>query len=431
LEEKFAECGMKNRNCIPEDLSFERILDNHTMEPTSLRDFMNYLIYVAHDAENLQFFLWLRNYRKKFYALRMDEQKLSPFWTAPEGPPIEPSKSQMPPSSTQFTSVDSPRRMVSSEDFRLSEESTIKMKSMQEVVEDANVQAGLFWQPFSCQPFREEVTRMTATYIVPGAPRELNLSQRDRASVLHALQHTTHPSALDAAASVVEMTLRGQSHPNFVRWAIGNGTRPHTIFGRVLGAVVTLLGIATAVTLTLSSAPRWYRALAAIPFALGVFFVIGTRSGLCPLLYVLGHARELQPWEMRSGTSSPSAGSKITLFGSSKHRGDEEATLASSTTALSTLPSRSGRKVTSDDGSTYSRAMDPFGASNDFSAEDWVEPYRKKFFWMKIFSPMQRTKEKQVRLIRDRIFYQCAAWTAILTPVFAALFVAVPGGQRF
>jgi hypothetical protein len=321
--------------------------------------------------------------------------------------------------------------MISSEDFRLSEESTSNMKSMQEVVEDANVQAGLLWQPFSCQPFRDEVTRVTANYIVPGASRELNLSQRDRAAVLHALQHTTHPSAFDAAATVVEITLRGQSHPNFVRWAIGNGTRPHTIFGRVLGAVVTLLGIATAIILTLSSAPRWYRLLAAIPFALGIFFVIGTRSGLCPLLYALGHARELQPWEMRSSASSSLGGSKITLFSSTRHRSDEEATLASSTTALSTLHSRAGKKATSDADSSYSRAMDPFGAGNDFSNEDWVEPYRKKYFWMKIFSPMQRTKEKQVRLIRNQIFFQCAAWTAIVTPVFAALFVAVPGGHRY
>ena len=67
--------------------------------------------------------------------------------------------------------------------------------------------------------------RVTANYIVPGGPRELNLSQKDREQVLRALQHTTHPSAFDAAAHVVEVTLRGQSHPNFVRWVIGNGTR--------------------------------------------------------------------------------------------------------------------------------------------------------------------------------------------------------------
>lgn len=42
---------------------------------------MNYLIYIEHSAENLQFFLWHQDYVKRFSALPASEQALSPEWT--------------------------------------------------------------------------------------------------------------------------------------------------------------------------------------------------------------------------------------------------------------------------------------------------------------------------------------------------------------
>ena len=43
---------------------------------------MNYLIYIEHAAENLQFFLWYQDYVKRFSALPASERELSPEWTA-------------------------------------------------------------------------------------------------------------------------------------------------------------------------------------------------------------------------------------------------------------------------------------------------------------------------------------------------------------
>ena len=42
---------------------------------------MNYLKYIEHDAENLQFFLWARSYVEKFQQLPESERGLSPEWT--------------------------------------------------------------------------------------------------------------------------------------------------------------------------------------------------------------------------------------------------------------------------------------------------------------------------------------------------------------
>jgi hypothetical protein len=42
---------------------------------------MNYLKYIEHAAENLQFFLWFRDYSARFNDLADGERALSPEWT--------------------------------------------------------------------------------------------------------------------------------------------------------------------------------------------------------------------------------------------------------------------------------------------------------------------------------------------------------------
>ncbi len=42
---------------------------------------MNYLKYIEHDAENLQFFLWFRDYKTRFANVPDSEKNLSPEWT--------------------------------------------------------------------------------------------------------------------------------------------------------------------------------------------------------------------------------------------------------------------------------------------------------------------------------------------------------------
>ena len=51
-----------------------------TRQPCALQDFMDYLVYVSHDAENLQFWLWLQDYTQRFYSSPRSEQAQSPLW---------------------------------------------------------------------------------------------------------------------------------------------------------------------------------------------------------------------------------------------------------------------------------------------------------------------------------------------------------------
>jgi hypothetical protein len=41
---------------------------------------MDYLVYVEHNAENLQFYLWYKDYVRRFDALSEGEKGLSPEW---------------------------------------------------------------------------------------------------------------------------------------------------------------------------------------------------------------------------------------------------------------------------------------------------------------------------------------------------------------
>ena len=139
--------------------------------------------------------------------------------------------------------------------------------------------------PVTVQPFREEISRVIATYISKGAPRELNLAAKERDELLRALALTTHPSAFAEALRTVEWSLRHQSHPNFIRWTICNGNRPRVLFARGLGLAGIMGGVVTVVLLTVSSAARPWRVIAALPFLIGVSTLFAAWKGMC----VVGH----------------------------------------------------------------------------------------------------------------------------------------------
>ena len=72
---------------IPRELSFENVICNKCSSPCSLQDFLDYLTYVSHDAENLQFYLWMVDYFQRFRKVAKSERALSPRWTG-HAPPI-------------------------------------------------------------------------------------------------------------------------------------------------------------------------------------------------------------------------------------------------------------------------------------------------------------------------------------------------------
>ncbi|KAI9888817.1 MAG: hypothetical protein M1814_006271 [Vezdaea aestivalis] len=406
---------------IPDALSFDKIIAGGTCPPCTTRDFMNYLVYIEHSAENLQFFLWAKDYKKRFNELPASEAALARAWSAADLE-IE-AKSQGllntvdgPAAAILFKGTDfaaKPKVTVSEANpfhdpshtptetgsintthyepsIKSSNGSTMLtgQVSLAQKTAGAFESADLKWQPLTVQPFREEIARIIATYLAEGASRELNISSRERTAVLHALQNTTHPSALQSVLNTVEWSLRCQAHPNFIRWTICNGNRPRVIFARGLGVSVIVFGFAAAVVLTLSNAGRGWRALAAIGWVMGVATLVAAWKGMCVVLHGMHH-RHLRPWELFEDDSS------VDSFQLGK------------------------------------TSFDSFGSTNSYEDEPWVVQYDKRNIVRKVFDREVWIQEPALRQIQDTIFLQAVGGSIVIAAIFAAIFVCLPKGKLF
>jgi hypothetical protein len=75
--------------CMPDVHNIALTTPANYCQPCTVRDFMNFLKYIELSAENLQFFLWYRDYSKRFNALPESEKVLSSEWTGEKNIPSE------------------------------------------------------------------------------------------------------------------------------------------------------------------------------------------------------------------------------------------------------------------------------------------------------------------------------------------------------
>ena len=241
----------------------------------------------------------------------------------------------------------------------------------------------------TAQPYRDEINRVITTYIKVGSPRELNLSERERAAILRALQHTTHPSALRAVAISVEYSLRRQAHPNFIRWTICNGNRPRVVFARGLGIAGILFGFLADLLITLSRANRAWRVLPFLAWFIGISTLIAAWKGMCVVLHGMHH-RHLRPWE---------------LF-----EDEEDEALDEKMRSYESLVSES---------------------RNSFEDEPWIATYQKRNVVRKVFDREVWVQEPALRQIQDTIFLQSVIGSFVLSWIFGGIFLAVPKGNLY
>ncbi|KAK4151330.1 fumble-domain-containing protein [Chaetomidium leptoderma] len=352
---------------IPSALSFDRIMDGGTCPPCTIRDFMNYLLYVERSAENLQFFLWNRDYATRFAAAKTTDISLAPEWTQTmEDEAVARIRKEHAEKTRK-----APKGVVDffkGTDFEKGGGDATRKDSVVSVTETCSSPASQAFTsagvkaPFTIQPFRKELDRVIASYIMDGAPRQLNLSDSEQKAVLEALSFTTHPSAFRLITRQIEATLRQQAHPNFIRWSICNGNPARAAFARGLGAGTVLIGIVVAVILTLSSAGRGYRALAAIGWMVGFATLMAAYKGM------------------------PDGDDEDDAVGVSK------------------------------------RSFNSFGAANSYEDQPWVVRYRKRNVVRKIFDREVWVEEPALRQIQDTIFVQSILFAFLCSAVLTALF---------
>ena len=239
---------------------------------------------------------------------------------------------------------------------------------------------------------------------------------------MHALQHTTHPSAFQIVNTMVEATLRGQLHPNFIRWSICNGNKPKVFFVRVMGVSHIALGLLIAMIMTLSSISRWYRILSAPVTLLGAVTMVAAYKGLCVILHASGKVRNIRPWEDADSVFTDNT----------RRIDDEEATLALSD-AQSIAAKSVGSKKSHATTSTGKRpkSFDTFGTANTYTDEPWVSEYEKRPLMERIHEKSVWVQDDALRLIQDKIIRQSQILGLIFTTVVTAAFVALPPGNFY
>ena len=378
---------------------------------------MNYMCYVTHDAQNLQFYLWLADYYQRFQKAPPSEKRLSPKWQADEPynsvnntQPFSPLMSEKLLMKEQDLSTLSSEDMSNAsiwEEQQTRYSATIDSMDLDGMAYPNIMNAsGIKWQAFASQPFRTEVNRIAFHYIAPGSPRELNLSDQDRAAVLYALQQTTHPSAFTLVKRMLDTALRNQAHPNFIRWSICNGNRPRTIFLRSFAVMNITIGFAIAIVLTLSSYSRYWRIFAALEWWFGITNLIAAYRGLCVLLHRL-HTRNVRPWETADDINRP------------KYASDEEAGFED-------------LNIRYDDTTTrWPVKMEVFGAANNYNGEPWLRLEEKKSWWRRVSDRKVTVQPGGLSIIQNKIIRQAEAWALIITIPLTVAFVALPKGNYF
>lgn len=417
------ECARKGGNAqdcataaIPPELSFENVICNKCLPPCSLQDFLNYLTYVTHDAESLQFYLWMVDYFQRFRNAPKAEKALSPKWK-PDQAPISNTNNAV--TDKALATLDARDVDLHSEDIsngstwdgtrsEFTDDYTNTINSLKFSVSPVKPSAGrnaMQWQTSPpSQPFRAEINRIVTHYIAPGSPRQLSLSHNDRATVLRALEHTTHPSALTLVKRMLDSTLRNQSHPNFVRWSICNGNRQWTWGLRIFAVANILIGFAIAIALTLSKYSRWWRIFAALEWWFGITNIIAASQGLCVLLHRM-HTRQYHAWETKDYTNE-----------------DDEAMLKGlDISYLNYEDTKSKLPV----------KMEVFGPANNYSGEPWVDHYHRKNWFRKLFEKRVGVQEAGLKAIQNRMIRQAEAWALILTIPLTIAFVAIPKGNFY
>ncbi|EEH09360.1 conserved hypothetical protein [Histoplasma capsulatum G186AR] len=437
-----------------EGLSFDMIIGSCTCPPCTLRDFMNYLKYVERNAENLQFFLWYRDYTRRFALIAESQRQLSPEWIGREKrrggtssqptptEPLSPAITIITEGQSEFTQLPAsihtapfstpPRSPIDSDgDWRTpSRTGKVEGNSSPRVEAGGNEnpsdrvaenvdfaksgsssaaannnphltlgdtkrmikreQPGDHQTPDFSQPYRKELCRIYATYIADGASRQLNLTSQERDDLMHALACTTHPSAFKQVASQVEWTLRQQSHPNFIRWTMNNCNRHRVIASRILSCTAMFFGLVAGILPIFSSATRAWRMISALSLLPGLIIFLTSWDGAC-ILFLFLNRRHLHPWELFSDE-------------------DEHVRL------------KLGME---------SKLFASIGESNSYEDEPWIPTYEKRKFFQKVFDPDTRIQDPVLRRIHLLVLLRTSTVAVIVTTLLVAIFLSIPNRNYF
>ncbi|KAL2890859.1 regulator of g protein [Ceratocystis lukuohia] len=345
---------MRSKNTVPPNLRLERVLDNKTCSPMSLYDFYMYLKYVEHSPENLEFYIWYKNYESKHSRSRPSSMKAS---IAPsdislhelgEGMGMSPSESdgticpEDEETDAAYT-VDAEVANVTREQIadligrqamcgpgsctpsfadRLKDAVRGIMPQNEKTEGQSGNKNTLNIINPSTRGARAELNAVINLFLLPGADKELNIPPAMRDRALASLQHSTDPVHLAGIADHVYMLLRNCSHRNFIRKGMGNGTLETLCSSILLGVVLTALAFLVLFMRAFTphrGAHSMFEAFAPWPlWCFGMSFLLAGMRGSCFFLLMLSR-RQALPWERFDDSASITSNKSSLMKRVSRH----------------------------------------------------------------------------------------------------------------
>ncbi|KAK0611942.1 hypothetical protein B0T14DRAFT_571789 [Immersiella caudata] len=307
------------RGCsIPSRLRLDRILENKTCSPMSLYDFYMYLKYIEFSSENLEFYMWYKNYESAYAKglAMVGEKNYGSMDNISESSSsdstLKPQNAT--PEAEEDDEVDDPE--VAKETLaRISQLISVDaLCSSKSKCSPAVNQCNLDPNTVSTADLlksvpvgRSELDTVIDLFLLPGSEKELNIPPSLRQQAIADLHVSSHPAALKPVADHIYGLLRNCSHRNFVRLGVGNGTFETICVATMLGIVCTIAGFI--VIFSRGFAPyrgahtRW-EVFAAWPlWWLGLSLILSGLRGSCFFLLLFSRRQPL-PWERFDDTKS-------------------------------------------------------------------------------------------------------------------------------
>ncbi|CAE6492257.1 unnamed protein product [Rhizoctonia solani] len=245
------------------------VLDGQHLPPLSRKDFEEYLLFVEHSPENLQ---WLRDYTGAYNV-----------WAQSGTPYSAPLALSWSRAKQTFFANDARYKL------NLSDASLEGVPNSPEPAQQP--------QPISSVAMSQEPSQSSQDR--PTGPSYPN------------------PIMLAKIESEVEDMLR-ESLNHFVTGSCGNSGRARGLFGIALGVITLATGLAPVLVSVLQGRGGRGLRVAAIPiFWLGAWVTIMSLHGVCILIFLFGDARQLYPYELaRPKITSPIAKPQVAMLSS-------------------------------------------------------------------------------------------------------------------
>jgi len=306
------------RGCsIPSRLRLDRILENKTCSPMSLYDFYMYLKYIEFSSENLEFYMWYKNYESAYSkGLAMVAEKNY-------GSMDNVSESSSSDSTLKPKDATPDVEEEEEEDPEVAKETLARISQLISVdaLCSSKSKCAPAVNPANMDPNsvstadllkvvpvgRSELDTVIDLFLLPGSEKELNIPPSLRQQAIADLHVSSHPAALKPVADHIYGLLRNCSHRNFVRLGVGNGTFETICVATMLGIVCTIAGFI--VIFSRGFAPyrgahsRW-EVFAAWPlWWLGLSLILSGLRGSCFFLLLFSRRQPL-PWERFDDTKN-------------------------------------------------------------------------------------------------------------------------------